>query len=69
MGVQIGTVKNGAGPRLGVIGHWLTPEFIYRERVLEFARLEGMHSGENIASVILHLLSELGLQQKLLTIK
>ena len=27
-----------------------------------------MYSGENITSVILHLLSELGLQQKLLTI-
>lgn len=31
---------------LGVIGHWLTPNFEYRERVLEFSEISGSHSGE-----------------------
>lgn len=27
---------------LGVIGHWITPDFKYREYVLEFCELQGM---------------------------
>lgn len=27
---------------LGVIGHWITPEFKYQERVLKFCELQGM---------------------------
>jgi hypothetical protein len=34
-------------PILGIIGHWLTDDFEYRERLLEFAELQGIHSGEN----------------------
>jgi hypothetical protein len=53
---------------IGIIGHWLTPDFIYKGRVLEFAELRGTHSGENIAQVVFSMLQELNLQQKLLTI-
>lgn len=34
---------------IGIIGHWLTPDFIYQEKVLEFAELTEVHSGEYIA--------------------
>jgi hypothetical protein len=53
---------------LGVIGHWLTPNFEYRERVLEFSELFGSHSGENMAELLQKMLSELQIEQKLLTI-
>ena len=29
-------------PILGIIGHWLTDEFEYRERLLEFTELQGI---------------------------
>ncbi|KAI1829135.1 transcriptional regulator family: Zinc finger, BED-type predicted [Penicillium roqueforti] len=34
---------------LGVIGHWVSTDFKYQERVLEFSELAGSHSGENMA--------------------
>lgn len=51
-----------------VIGHWLTEEFEYREKVLEFKELRGPHSGENLAAAIQALLIELNLERKLLSI-
>jgi hypothetical protein len=53
---------------IGIIGHWLTPDFVYREKVLDFAELRGIYSGENLATVVFNLLSELNLQKKLLVI-
>lgn len=53
---------------LGVIGHWLTPNFEYRERVPEFSEISGSHSGENMAELLRNMLSELQLEDKLLTI-
>ncbi|CEL08111.1 hypothetical protein ASPCAL11264 [Aspergillus calidoustus] len=53
---------------LGVIGHWLTPNFEYQERVLEFREISGSHSGENMAELLQSMLSELQLEDKLLTI-
>jgi hypothetical protein len=55
-------------PILGVIGHWLTEEFEYRERVLEFTELQGAHSGENLASAVENMLVELSLEHKLISI-
>ncbi|RKF54386.1 hypothetical protein GcM3_209025 [Golovinomyces cichoracearum] len=34
---------------LGVIGYWLTADFEYREAVLDFKELSGVHSGDNMA--------------------
>jgi hypothetical protein len=34
----------------------LTEDFVYKERVLEFAEIEGPKSGENIAGIVLELL-------------
>ncbi|KAJ5300165.1 hypothetical protein N7508_007408 [Penicillium antarcticum] len=55
-------------PILGVIGHWLTDEFEYRERLLEFAELQGIHSGENLSIAVENMLIELGLEDKLISI-
>jgi hypothetical protein len=61
------TSKNSKA-MLGVIGHWLTSDFQYRERVLEFTEIHGIHSGENMAEVLQTLLTELRIEHKLLTI-
>jgi hypothetical protein len=55
-------------PIIGIIGHWLTEEFEYREKVLEFKELRGPHSGENLAAAVHELLIELDLEQKLISI-
>lgn len=53
---------------LGVIDHWLTPNFEYQERVLVFSELAESHSGENMAELLQKLLAELHIEQKLLSI-
>ncbi|KAJ6061220.1 hypothetical protein N7444_001916 [Penicillium canescens] len=55
-------------PILGIIGHWLTDEFEYRERLLEFTELQGVHSGENLAIAVENMLTELSLEDKLISI-
>ncbi|KAJ5642740.1 hypothetical protein N7490_006740 [Penicillium lividum] len=67
LSLDVWTSKNHI-PILGVIGHWLTEEFEYRENVLEFKKLHGPHSGENMAAAIQALLIELNLERKLLSI-
>ncbi|EED21259.1 hypothetical protein TSTA_084900 [Talaromyces stipitatus ATCC 10500] len=61
------TSKNNL-PILAMIGHWLTEDFFYKERVLEFIELHGIHSSENIAIAIQTTLSQLNLGEKLITI-
>ena len=51
LSLDIWTSKNQL-PILGIIGHWLTEDFLYKERVLEFIELQGIHSGENLATAI-----------------
>ena len=41
---------------LAIIGHWLTEDFIYKEKVLEFIEIKGPKSGENIAGIVIDLL-------------
>jgi len=41
---------------LAVVGHWLTEDFIYKERVLEFIEIDGAKSRENIAIIVMDLL-------------
>lgn len=52
----------------GIIGHCLTEEFEYREKVLDFKELHGPHRGENLAAAIQALLIELNLERKLLSV-
>jgi hypothetical protein len=53
---------------LGVIGHWLTSEFEEREALLEFAEINGKHSGENVALVVEELLFELDIADKMIAL-
>jgi hypothetical protein len=46
----------------------LTGEFEYRERLLEFTELQGIHSGENLAIAVENMLIELGIEDKLISI-
>lgn len=55
-------------PILGVIGHWLTPQFEEREALLEFAEIDGEHSGENIALMVEELLFELDIANKIIAL-
>ncbi|OGE46980.1 hypothetical protein PENARI_c080G05268 [Penicillium arizonense] len=67
LSLDVWTSKNHI-PILGVIGHWLTEDFDYREKVLEFKELYGPPSGEYLAAAIQALLVELNLERKLLSI-
>lgn len=55
-------------PIMGIIGHWISPEFDKRDELLEFTEINGPHSGENLADVVLNMLDELDIAPKLLTI-
>lgn len=53
---------------MGIMGHWISPEFEKREELLEFTDINGPHSGENLAEIVLKMLEELDIAPKLLTI-
>lgn len=55
-------------PVLAIVGHWLTADFEYRHKVIEFTELQGPHSGENLAATVETCLLELDLVSKLLSI-
>ncbi|KAL0492041.1 hypothetical protein AKO1_000739, partial [Acrasis kona] len=55
-------------PFLGIVVHWIDDDFNYQERVLDFARLIGKHSGENMAHVIAKSLKHVGIEDKLFAI-
>ena len=65
--LDIWTSKNSKAI-LGIIGYWLTADFKYKERVLEFIELQGVHSRENMAELLNKTLIELKIKYKLLTI-
>ncbi|KAJ5900204.1 uncharacterized protein N7473_004274 [Penicillium subrubescens] len=67
LSLDVWTSKNYI-PILGIVGYWLIEDFVYREKVLEFTELYGLHSGENLAAAIEALLIELNLEHKLLSI-
>jgi hAT family protein len=53
---------------MGIIGHWISPEFEKREELLEFTDIYGPHSGENLAEIVMKMVEELDVAPKLLTI-
>ncbi len=67
LSLDVWTSKNSKAI-LGVKGHWLTADFQYHERALEFKQLCGFHSGENMAELLSITLEELQIESKLLTI-
>ncbi len=63
-----GWTSNNDIPILAIIEHWLTEDFIYKEVVLEFKKIEGIKSGENMARITSELLHELDIECKVLSI-
>ena len=76
------TSSNGH-PILGIVGHWVTPQWNINERVLEFVELQGVsecdcfkvcqqnfrvHTGQNLAAAVLKALRDLEVEKKLLVI-
>jgi hypothetical protein len=55
-------------PILAIIGHWISPNFELQAAILEFRRLRGIHSGENMAEVVYEALQDLNLKHKLLAV-
>jgi hypothetical protein len=53
---------------LAIIGHWISPNFELQVAILEFQRLRGIHSGENMAEVVYEMLQDLNLKHKLLAV-
>ncbi|KAJ5878302.1 hypothetical protein N7455_001767 [Penicillium solitum] len=53
---------------IGILGHWITPDFKKRDKLLEFTEINRPYSRENLAEVILKMLAELDIALKLLTI-
>jgi hypothetical protein len=53
---------------LAIIGHWITSDFQPRHRLLDFQEIEGPDTGENLASIVYTVLSELDIGAKLLSI-
>jgi hypothetical protein len=55
-------------PIFAVIGHWWTADFQEREEVLEFIEVTGSHDGPALAKIVLELVEELKIKQKLFAI-
>ena len=51
-----------------IIGHWITADFQPRHRPLDIQEVEGPDNGENLASIVYTVLSELDVGAKLLSI-
>ena len=49
-----------------IIGHWITADFQPRHKLLDFQEVEGPDTGENLASIVYTVLSELDIGAKLL---
>ncbi len=53
---------------LGIIAHFISIEFTYQEIVIEFGKLTGAHSGENMAKHVADVLIEYGCESKLVAV-
>ena len=53
---------------LGMIVHFIDDEWVYREKVLDFVKLDGEHTGANMAHCIATVLKEWSIDDKLLSI-
>jgi len=49
---------------LGITGHWIDSNWQLQTLTLDFVKLEGPHSGENIAEVFINCIQELGVTTK-----
>ncbi|EUC60341.1 hypothetical protein RSOL_337550, partial [Rhizoctonia solani AG-3 Rhs1AP] len=53
---------------LAIIGSWITQDWNLEEILLDFVELPGAHSGQNMASAIASVISELGISNKLVAL-
>jgi hypothetical protein len=51
-------------PFLGVTAHWISENWELKNLLLDFIKLEGSHSGENLATVFLKSLNDFGITTK-----
>ena len=51
-------------PFLGITAHWITNEWELKNTLVDFVKLEGPHSGQNIKEVFLNSLNNLGITTK-----
>lgn len=51
-------------PFLGITAHWITKDWKLEEILVDFHKLYGMHSGENLAEVFLESCNELNILSK-----
>jgi hypothetical protein len=49
---------------LGITVHWITNEWTLESLLLDFIKLEGSHSGDNLKAAFLQSLNEYGLSNK-----
>ena len=50
---------------LGITGHWMDSDYVLQNIVLAFSRLQGSHTGENLANVVYETLTLYGIEQSL----
>lgn len=53
---------------LGIVGYWINDKWELCERLLGFEMLEGKHSGDNLAVVVMAVLKKYGIQNRLFAI-
>ena len=51
-------------PFLGVTAHWIDENWNFNQITLEFHHLEGSHTGENLSRVLVNILKEYGILEK-----
>jgi hypothetical protein len=49
---------------LGITAHWINKNWKLEELLIEFAHLQGPHSGDNMAAAFVEALNELGILTK-----
>ena len=49
---------------LGIVGHWISMEGVIQQALLAMKKIEGAHSGENQAALVMHMLTEYQLFDK-----
>lgn len=51
-------------PFLGITAHWITNEWELKNILLDFIKLEGPHSGDNLKTAFLQSLENFGISTK-----
>ena len=51
---------------LAIVAHWISDDWIYHERVIDFQEIVGKHNGQNLATHFIESLNGLGILHKVL---